>query len=40
VGVAAIAMLLDLVQFHTFFVSGGVYDPVTANLIKALGFMP
>ena len=40
VGVAAVAMLLDVMQFHTFFISGGVYDPITANLVKALGFMP
>ncbi len=39
-GLAAIVMLLDLVQFHTFFIRAGVYDPVTVNLVKALEFMP
>ncbi len=33
-------VLLDLVQFRTLFVAGGIYDPVTFNLMQALGFAP
>ncbi|NQU39449.1 MAG: glycosyltransferase family 39 protein [Lentisphaerae bacterium] len=39
-GLAAIVALLDLSQFYIIFIRAGSYDPVTAQLIKALGFMP
>ncbi len=43
VGLAAITagvVLVDLLLFARIFVAAGVYDPITANLVKALGFAP
>ncbi len=39
-GIAGIVVLLDLVQFHTFFIKAGIYDPVSFSLMQALGFAP
>jgi hypothetical protein len=37
---AALILILDLVLFVRVFQKGEVYDPVTSNLVSALGFAP
>ncbi len=38
-GLVALVIGSDLYQFHQLFVVSEVYDPVTANLISADGFI-
>ncbi len=38
-GLIALAAVLDVLAFRTIFVAGQVYDPITINLIRALGFV-